>query len=152
MPLLTEAEKAAIFNDFNVAISTYERPLTVYQEAQKTVIVANPDYNPYTSYNQNSADIQNTPVSTTIVGRIMWDKKLDWQFLKPGGLSDGQYKVKQDMTDQAVRLKVGYSGYALLKDAKRVQIDSVLLEQASLPRQHGPFGTGYWTFFYTRTA
>lgn len=150
MPFLTEAEKAAIFNDFNAAMSVYERPLTVYQEAQRTVIVSDPTFNPLEAWSQNSTNIQNTPVFTTISGRIMWDKAQDWKFIKPGGLSDAQYKIK-DMTERAVRLKVGYSGYSLLKTAKKVEIDGVLLDRESLPRQHGPFGTGYWDFYFVRS-
>lgn len=149
MSFLTDAEKAAIFADFHAAMDTYCRPLTVYQEAQRTVVSSNPNWNPIEAFNQNDLTVTNTPVYATVSGRIMWDRSQDWNFVK--GLSDSQLKVKS-ATDRACRIKVDYSGYSLLKTAKKVEVDGVMLTPESEPRPHGPFGTGYWTFYFIRSA
>lgn len=149
--LLNDDQKAAIFADFARAMETFARPLTVYQEAQRTVVVSNPDFNPIEDWNQNNTDIQNTPVFSTISGRILWSKDQEWRYLTPGGLHPSQLKLK-DATKASCRLKVDSTGYALLRTAKKVQIDGILMDPDSEPRQHGPFGTGFWTFSFVRSS
>ncbi len=154
MGYLSDAEKASISADYKVAMDTFMRPLSVYQEATHTVIVSDPNYNPYTAYNQNVTDILNTPTLNLCSGRIMWDKQQEWKFLRPQGLSNSdvaQVKTKGQVT-QAVRLKVDASGYALLATAKKVQIDGVMLDRESEPRPHGIFSPDAWTFYFVRSA
>lgn len=151
MGLFTEQEKAGLDALFGEAMSTFLMPLTVYQEAQKTIIASDPNWNPLTAYNQNvTSPVEYTPVSTTISGRILWDKKQDWAFITPGGPHQGAAMKLRDQTNQAVRLKVDFSGHSLLKTAKKVEIDGVMLDRITEPRPHGLFGTGYWTYFYER--
>ncbi len=145
--LFTDAEKAALQADFQSVIDTFVRPLTVYQDAAQTVVVNSADYNPYTSNNQNSTEITYTPVASTVSGRIMWDKLQELKFVRPEVAA--QIKVT-DQTARAVRLKVDGSGYALLVNAKRVQIDGVLCLPDSNPRPHGLFAPDYWTFYFVR--
>lgn len=149
--LLTDAEKASLMADFRSAIDTHTRALTVWQEAAHTVVVSNPDYNPYTAYNQNVSDVTNTPVSSVISGRIMWDKDQNWRYLTPGGLHPSELKVK-DATNRACRLKVDASGHALLATAKKVEIDGVMLDRESEPRPHGLFSPDSWTFYFVRSS
>jgi hypothetical protein len=152
MSFLTDSQKAAVFAEFNTAMSTFLRPLIVYQEPQKTVIISDPNYNPLEgSYNQNDADVQNIPIYTTISGRITYDKDQEWSYLKPyPGNENGQLKVK-DQTARSVRVKVDYSGYSLLSTCKKMELDGYLFDLVSQPRPHGPFGTGYWTFYFNRS-
>lgn len=152
MSFLTDSEKAAIFASFDAAMDTYVRPLIVYQEAQKTVIISNPNYNPLEgAYDQNNTDILNTPIYTTIYGRILYDKDQEFSYIKPyEGNDNGQLKLP-DQTTRSVRIKVDYSGYSLLSTAKKIELDGYLFDPASQPRPHGPFGTGYWTFYYNRS-
>lgn len=149
MSYLTDAEKASITADFTEANSTWLRPLTVWQEAAKTVIVSNPDYNPYTSYNQNVTDIQNTPISSVISGAILWDKMQDWPFMRVQGV-EAQMKVHAQ-TKRAVRLKTDASGYSLLSTCKLVEIDGVALTRDTEPRPHGLFGIDRYTFYFQRS-
>ena len=146
--LISDSEKALLLTDFQQVVDTFLRPLIVYQEAQRTVIISDPNYNPLDDWNQNNTDIQNTPVYTTISGRILWDKQQEWKYVRPG--DSPQLKTK-DATNRAVRLKVDSSGYNLLKTAKKVEIDGVLLDQESQPRPHGLFDTNYYTFYFVRS-
>jgi hypothetical protein len=146
--LISDSEKALLLTDFQQVVDTFLRPLVVYQEAQRTVIVSNPDYNPFSDWNQNNTDIQNTPVYTTISGRILWDKQQEWKYVRPP--DSPQIKTK-DATNRSVRLKVDPSGYNLLKDAKKVEIDGVLLDIESQARPHGLFDTNYYTFYFVRS-
>lgn len=151
--MFTDAEKAGLVNDFQSVVATFLRPLTVYQEATKTVIVSNPNYNPYQSYNQNNTQVLNTPNSTVISGRILYDKNQEWSFVKPfmgRGADEGQLKVKDQVT-RSCRLKVDYSGYMLLQNAKKVEIDGYLFDPESIPRPHGLFTPDYYTFYYVRS-
>lgn len=153
MSLLTQAEKEALTADFDqYAASTWLNPLIVWQEPQRTIITEDLNYNPYTSYNQNSTTVPVTPVATTISGRILWDKQQEWKFMTPyngRGANEGQIKTK-DQTSRACRLKVDASGYTLLKDCKIVQIDGVQLVPESQPRPHGLFWATYYTFYFVR--
>ena len=152
MSLLTDAEKATIFSQFNSAMETFLRPLIVYQEPLKTVIISDPNYNPLEgAYNQNDSDVQNTPIYTTISGRILYDRNQEWSYIKPyAGSDNGQLKVK-DQTDRSIRIKVDYSGHSLLSTTKKIELDGYLFDLESQPRPHGPFGTGYWTYYFKRS-
>lgn len=153
MSLLTDAEKAALVSDFGMAVDTWNRPLVVYQESQKTVIISDPSWNPIEAWGQNSSEVLNTPVYSTVSGRILWDKAQEWKYLKPyagQGSDQAQIKVK-DQTSRACRLKVDQSGYNLLVTAKKVEIDGVLMDPESQPRPHGLFSPNFWTFYFVRS-
>ena len=153
MSLLTDAEKAALTADFNSAITTWDRTLVVYQEAQKTVIISDANFNPLEQWNQNNTNITNTPVYSTISGRILWDKSQEWKYLTPyrgQGSQEAQIKAK-DQTSRACRIKVDLSGYNLLVSAKKVEVDGVLLDPESQPRPHGLFSPDHWTFYFVRS-
>lgn len=152
MSYLTDAEKAALTTDFNAAVDSWARPLQVYQEAQQTVIVSDVNFTPLNAYNQNSTNITNTPVVSTISGRILWDKNQEWDYVKPypgRGNDEAQIKVKDQVT-RACRLKVDASGYALLVNEKLVTIDGFQMVPQSQPRPHGLFSPNYWTFYFVR--
>lgn len=151
--LLSEAEKLAYAAAFQQNVDTWMRTLTVYQEPQKTIIVSNPDYNPYESYNQNSTDILNTPLPTTISGRILYDKSQEWKYVNPaagGSANEGQIKLKNQAT-RSVRIKTDISGFNLLQTAKKVEIDGQLFDLESMARPHGLFTPTYFTFYFTRS-
>lgn len=145
--LLTAAEKAALVADLNQVVETFLQPLTVYQEGSRTVVNSNPNFNPIEDWQQNNTTVTSTPVFSTISGRILWDRQQEWKFSRTP--IEAQFKAK-DATRQAVRLKVDASGNALLKTAKEVQIDGVLLYPDSQPRPHGLFGTDYYTHYFSR--
>ena len=152
MSLLTDSEKATLFAQFDSAMATFLRPLIVYQEPEKTVIISDPNYNPLEgAYNQNDTEVLNTPIYTTINGRILYDKDQEWSYVKPyPGNDNGQLKVK-DQTVRSVRAKTDYSGHSLLSTAKKIELDGYLFDIQSQPRPHGPFGTGYWTYYFVRS-
>lgn len=151
MSIIPDSEKAAMAADFDAAASTWLRPLVVYAEAQTLVVSSDPNWNPLEAWNQNSASFKVTPVYTTVSGRILWSNEQDWKYTQPYSSrtagNEAQLKVK-DQTDQACRLKVDASGYALLVNAKQVNIDGRQLVPESQPRPHGLFWPTYWTFFF----
>ncbi len=149
MSLLTDAEKAALTADLDQVAATFLRPLIVYQEGARTVIVSDPNANPIEDWNQNSTEIRETPIFSTISGRILWDRSQEYLFARTP--IEAQFKAK-DATHQAVRLKVDASGYALLKTAKKVEIDGVMLDPMSAPRPHGLFSPNYHTLYFQRSA
>lgn len=151
MSLLTDAEKASLSAVLQSGVQTWFRPLTVYQEAQRTVVVSDPNFNPIEAWNQNATNIENTPVYTTISGAILWSKNQDWRYITPGGVHPSQLKIK-DATNQACRLKVDASGYALLSTAKQVTIDGVQMDLDTQPRPHGLFGVDRYTFHFIRSS
>lgn len=149
MSLLSDSDKASLAAVLQSGVQTWFRPLTVYQEAQRTVITADPNFNPIEAWNQNSTTIQNTPVYTTISGAILWDKDQEWRFVSPGGAHPSQLKVK-DSTKRACRLKTDASGYALLSTAKKVEIDGVQMNMDTEARPHGLFGVDRYTYYFVR--
>lgn len=149
--LFTDSEKAALVNDFKQVVDTFLRPLKVYLEPTKIIVVSNPDYNPYDDASQNSTDIQNVPVEHTIQGRILYDKNQEWSFINPKGSGGAEQLKLKDQTVRAVRVKVDADGYAILKDGKKFEIDGFLFNLESLPRPHGLFGVDYYTFYFVRS-
>lgn len=150
MSYLSDADKSSISADFQAAVSTWFRPLVIYQEAQKTVVVSDPNWNPIEAWNQNNTSVVNTPVFSTVSGRILWDKQQEWKYMKPYEGQQAQLKVK-DATSRSCRIKVDQSGYNLLATAKKVEVDGVLLDPESQPRPHGVFAPDFWTFYFVRS-
>lgn len=153
MSYLTDAEKASLTSDFAAAVDTWMRPLMIWQEPQKTVVISDPNYNPIEAYNQNSTKITNTPVVYSVSGRILWDKQQEWKYVTPypgHGTNEGQIKAK-DQTSRACRLKVDQSGYNLLLTAKKVEIDGVMMDPESQPRPHGLFFPTFYTLYFVRS-
>lgn len=135
-------------------IDTFVRPLYIYQEATKTIIVTNPNYNPIDDgYGQNQTSIINTPNFTLISGRVLYDKQQEWSFVRPfagRGPDEGQLKLKDQIT-RSVRLKVDYSGFVLLQTAKKIQLDGLYFDLESVARPHGLFGVETYTFYFVRS-
>lgn len=151
--LINDSQKASLVSDFQGVVDTFVRPLVVYQEAQHIVIISDPNYNPLTATNQNNTQITNIPVYTTISGRILYDKGQEWSFVRPypgRGTAEGQIKVKDDVI-RSVRIKVDHSGYQLLRDSKKVQVDGHLFDNESVARPHGLFASNYYTFYFVRS-
>ncbi len=151
--LLSTSQKNSLIADFQNVINTFVRTLIVYQEAQKMVIISDPNYNPYESNNQNQTEIKNTPNFTVIQGRILYDKDQEWSFAFPYGRrsTEGvQLKVK-DQIIRSVRVKVDATGNQLLQTAKKVEIDGLEFNLESVARPHGLFGAEYYTYYFTRS-
>lgn len=128
-------------------------PLYVYQEAQQTVVVSDPNFNPIDGYNQNNLNVTNLVNYTLISGRVLYDKQQEWAYARPyvgRGPNEGQLKIK-DQTTRSVRIKVDASGYALLNTAKKVQVDGFLFDLESIARPHGLFASTYYTFYFVRS-
>lgn len=150
--LLTDAEKASLVADFQGVVDTFVRPITVYQEPQKTVIVTNPNYNPYQSFNQNATGVLNTPIANIVSARVLYDKAQDWAFVKPfaGAGNEAQLKIK-DQTTRSVRIKVDASGASLINSSKQVEIDGDRFTLESVARPHGLFAANFYTFYFVRS-
>ena len=138
---------------FSGVVDTMARPLYVYQEAQQTVIVTDPNYNPLDGYNQNNLNVTNLVNYSLISGRVLYDKNQDWGFVRPyGGRGPNEAQIKmKDQTTRSVRIKVDPSGYALLNTAKKVQVDGFLFDLESIARPHGLFAPNYYTFYFVRS-
>ncbi len=138
--------------DFKNAVDTFLRTLAIYQEATKTVVISDPNFNPLQAYNQNNTNVTNTPNVTVVKGRILYDKNQEWSYVRPyvgRGPNEGQLKFKDQVT-RSCRLKVDPAGYALLILAKQVEIDGLMFNVESEPRPHGLFGVDYYTFYFVR--
>ena len=139
-------------SDFQGAIDTFTRPFTIYQEATRTVIQADPNWNPY-SYSQTTTGTQYTPNPVVISGRILYDKQQEWGFVRPyvgRGPNEGQLKIK-DQTTRAVRIKVDASGASVLQLGKKFVIDGLNFDLESQQRPHGLFGAETYTFYFVRS-
>lgn len=152
--LLSDTEKAALVSDFKNVVDTFLRALTVYEEPEKTIVVSDPNYNPYEAFNQNNLNITNTPRPVTVYGRILYDKNQEWSFMRPqGGNTVGEpaIKVKDTSNVRACRIKVDAAGHAILQRAKKYEIDGILFDRESEPRPHGLFGVDHYTYYFKRS-
>lgn len=149
MSLLTDTQKIQLQDILQSGVRTFFRPLTVYQEATRTVLISDPNYNPYTAYNQNVTTVQNTPVYTIISGAVLWDKMQEIPFVHPS--IGAAIKVK-DQTSRAVRIKTDASGFSLLQNCKKIEIDGALCDRDTNPRPHGLFFPDRYTFYFVRSS
>ena len=148
MGLLSDAEKASLSADYNLVAETFLTPLVIYKEAQVIVLSTNPNYNRFGSLSQSDTDLPvNNPLRFIVSGRVEYGSSQKYPFLKVGS-EDNQLNLRE--SDGLVRVKVDLSGYALLKDAKQIEIDNFIFTVASTPRPHGLFNTKYYTFRYQK--
>lgn len=144
---ISPANEDALNNIFNKMQATFGRPITIYQTAQETVLVTNPNNN----YLFNQAP-DNSLTSTVIqsgvyLARIQWGKKqLTAQF---GGAPNMQNQIQ--LAEGECRIKLDPTGAAFIADAERVQFDDNILYVKSDPRPHGLFDPNFRTFYLTRT-
>jgi hypothetical protein len=151
--ILSNAEKMDISNGLDGVAATFVRPLYIYQEAQQTVVITDPLYNPIDGYNQNNLNVTNLANFTLISGRVLYDKQQEFAFARPyvgRGPNEGQLKLK-DQTTRSVRIKVDATGYALLNTAKKIELDGLQFDRESMPRPHGLFVPNYYTLYFVRS-
>lgn len=139
---------------FDNLVATFAiQPIYVYQEAQQTVVITDPNYNPLDGYNQNNLNVVNLANYSVISGRVLYDKQQEWGFVRPyvgRGPNEGQLKLK-DQTTRSLRIKVDATGYVLLNTTKKVQCDGLAFDLESVARPHGLFLHNYWTFYFVRS-
>lgn len=147
---------ADMVSGFQNAIDTFAiQPITIWQEATRTLIAIDPNWNPFSQYNQNQTGVvQNTPVSNVISGRVLYDKQQEYAFVRPyvgRGPNEGQVKIKDQVT-RSVRIKTDASGCALLETTKEVDIDGSAFFLESVARPHGLFLPNQYTFYFVRKS
>lgn len=155
MSYLSEDEKARLVADFDPFVKTFERPISISQDAQKIIISTNPDFNRFEANDLNNLtqNPENSPVSYIIPARILYEKQQPTPYsnLYVGGSSeDAQIKIKTQ--EGKVRIKINASGTSLIRDAKLIVLDGTNFTFDGAPRQHGIFGTGYTTFYLKRES
>ncbi len=140
---LTTNQKNSYNNEFNNLHATFGRPITIYQTAQETVLVTNPDNN-YLFQNAPSNSLTSTIVQSGVyLARILYGKK---QIRDPfNSHSNDQNQI--ELSAGEVRIKLDPTGSAYLANVERVQFDGKTFNVISDSRPHGLFDPNFKTFY-----
>lgn len=145
--LLSQAEKDALSAVIVNVAETFERPITIYKEAQQTVISSDPNYNRFNAADQNAGNTV-IPIRYSFPARILYGKKSSNPYMEPYlSKVDGKGQLKIRTPDEFVRIKIGPSGNAIMADSKRIEFDGTLFEVDSVVRPHGLFDVQYYTYY-----
>jgi hypothetical protein len=149
--LFTDAEKAEFSALLVDVADTFEREITVYKSPEKTMVFTEEGWNRFSENDQNDL---NNPTNTyqrfTIQARILYAKQMKEELLTPyvgGALDEAQLKLAS--SNGMVRIKVGPTGYAIMKEVKELEFDGFRFSIASPERPHGLFTPQYYTFYLT---
>jgi hypothetical protein len=146
--LLSDLDKSFLAGAFNSGMETFLRPLVIYQAPQKTIVSTNPDYNRFNAADQNNTSLpENDPIRYVVSGRVRYASNQTDSFLGFNN-TEGQLKIKNP--EGSVRIKVDYSGYMLLKEAKQIELDGESFDPNAILRPHGLFNPYYYDIILFR--
>ena len=144
--LISDTEKAAMNAAMVNQFDSFKRGFTLYIEAQNAVISTAPTYaGIFGQEDQNVFNPQVTPQSYLISGCILYGNKQPWEYVEPQTRANYQ-QLKLRESQGIVRLKVDQSGYSLMAQCKKCQLDGFDFTMTSTPRAHGLFSPQVYTF------
>lgn len=133
--------EAAIQNVFD----TFKRAFTLYIEGQVAFVSSNPNYSRFGQHDQNVFNPAVNPQATTVYGTILYANGQPWEYIEPASRANYQQdKIRN--SKGVVRIKVDGSGYALMVNCKRVNLDGFDFTMVSNARPHGVFLPARYTF------
>jgi hypothetical protein len=148
MSLISDLDKDFLAGAFNSGMATFLRPLVVYQAPKYTIVSTNPDYNRFDNSNQNNTELpENQPIRYVVSGRVKYNTNQTDDFLS---FNKGESQQKLKNPEGSVRIKVDYSGYMLLKDAKQIELDGQSFDPNAILRPHGLFNPKYYDIILWR--
>lgn len=143
-------QRTALENAVDSVWQTLKRPFTVYTEAQVAYISTSSTYSRFGQRDQNVSAPQVNPQAQTIYGTIMYGAKQQWDPIAPENRSNyDQDKIRNSMGQ--VRIKVDATGYEIMKNCKKIQLDGFDFTITSNSRPHGLFTPQRYTFFLDKT-
>lgn len=147
--LFTDDEKASFGALIVDVADTFERNIIVYKSPAKTIVFTAQGYSRFTANDQNNQfNAENTYQQFIIPARVLYAKQLKDELLTPyvgGALDEAQLKLLSPVG--SVRIKVGLSGYEVMKEVKELEFDGFRFTISSPERPHGLFTTQYYTFY-----
>lgn len=147
--LIPDSEKRLLQKAFDDVHDTFARPVYYFKESKKVILQTNPQFN--SIYGQNTdlkETVQKIVHSGQFSARIMYDTDKANSYLNDPEI-DSQLKLR--LPDGYVRMKVDASGYAIVKETKRIVFDQRTFSIESDVRPHGLFKPNYYTFFLLPT-
>ena len=138
----TAAEKDYLSSFIDDIHDTWKREIVVYQEAEKTILSTDPNFNPI--FRRNITNVEVEVSKSTIEARIYYGRNQEVAGINENGLD---FQTKLGVPIGWVRLKVDPDGYEVLKDAKRIEFDGKVFKPLSSNRPHGLFDVRYYTFY-----
>ena len=149
--LLSDSEKNAMEASLNDVFDTFKRPIVVYSSPEKIYVSTDPNFSRFGQFGQNN-EMEKQEINSqniqTIYATILYSKNQDFEQFnkdKTGGTYE-QIKVRDN--NVKVRIRVDSTGYAILKDAKLIQLDGRAFIKDSPSRGHGLFTSVRWDFFF----
>lgn len=126
---------------------TWGKNIVMWKEPQRTVIASTSEYvGVYGDGQTSDEQVTFTPVSGVFKARIYYPDLLS-NSKSPLTI---QNSTTTKIDENSIRIKLENSGYAFLKDSKKVTIDGVDCEIISTDRIHGMFDQIYHTVWLTK--
>tara|TARA_R110000868_G_scaffold342810_3_gene603710 strand:- start:1491 stop:1949 length:459 start_codon:yes stop_codon:yes gene_type:complete len=143
-PLISDSQKNTIKAIIDDIHETFARNITVYEEGEKILIAASPEFNGiYGRTSSGQKTTSKTIVSHTLNVRIKYiDAKQHW-------FSDTEVKSQLDIKiiDGSVRITTDLAGFEIMKKAKRCEFEGRKYTINSKGNPTGMFGPQYYEFY-----
>jgi hypothetical protein len=142
--LISDSQKNTIKAIIDDIHETFARNITVYEEGEKILIAASPQFNGiYGRTPSGSKTTKKVVVSHTLNVRI---KYIDAEEVK---VSDPEIKSQLgiDLIEGSVRITVDLAGFEIMKKAKRCEFEGRKYSITSKGNPTGMFGPQYYQFF-----
>lgn len=149
----SDNEKRSLASELDGIAKTWEHPILISLEAEKTIILTNDNFNRFQANELNLIEQNpvNSPNIYTGMARILYEKRQPVNYITPyvgGNRDDTQLKIENQ--DGKVRIKINPSGGQFLQKSKLIQLDGISFKLDSVQRPHGLFDVDYWTFYLKR--
>lgn len=148
---LSDSQKDSLGNQFFKLHDTFARPITIWKNAQQTVISSNPSNNYLFEKAPFNDTTQKVLVSGTFMARILYDKyELLTQFNGTSASAGSANQVNLKRENGGVRIQVDITGANYLFDAQTVTFDGEIFDISSTERPHGLFPPKFYSFYLNK--
>lgn len=146
--LISNQQKQTVKDIIDDIHATFAREITVYEEGEKVLIAASPQYNGvYGRTGSGEKSVSRTVVKHTMMARIKYidTKNPDLIFNKV------KSQINVGLIDGTVRITVDEGGYNIIKEAKRCEFEGRRYTIDSKGTATGMFGPQYYHFYLKPT-
>jgi hypothetical protein len=142
--LISDSQKNTIKAIIDDIHETFARNITVYEEGEKILIAASPEFNGI--YGRTSNGQKTT--SKVIVSHTL-NVRIKYINAKEQGVSDSEIKSQLgvELIDGSVRITVDLAGFEIMKKTKRCEFEGRKYTINSKGNPTGMFGPQYYQFY-----
>ena len=145
--LISNSDKDAFDDIFDSIHDTFSREITIFKKEKKVFISTQSTYNALYSRMKDEKSIEKTVEAIKVKARIAYAG--NFEFLRANTENE---IMGLDIPADHVRIKIGETGYNLIKQATDIEIDGELFNISSDAAKSGMFKVKYYNLLLKRRS